>query len=64
MVIKVSERESLNCRIKENIQKIELFKLINDKYGEITINHLKKENIRLKNMLKKLNRGIMGNSSD
>lgn len=57
-MIKVSEQESLNCRIKENIQKIELFELTTNRNKEIVINHLKKENIRLKDMLKKLNRGI------
>ena len=53
----MSEIESLRCKINENVQRIELFKLINDEYSEITINHLKKENVKLKEMLRKLNNG-------
>ncbi|MBA7701515.1 hypothetical protein ES703_110255 [subsurface metagenome] len=46
--------ELLKCKIKENIQKIELFDLTTDRNKEIVINHLKKENEKLKNMLLKL----------
>lgn len=53
----MSKQESLTCRIKENIQKIELFKLTSDKHKDIFINHLKKENKKLRDMLKKLKHG-------
>jgi hypothetical protein len=53
-MINSSKQESLNCKIKENIQKIEIYKLISDKNKEIVINHLKKENIKLKDILVKL----------
>lgn len=51
----MSEIEQINCRIKENIQKIKLFELVNDEYSKITINHLKNENIKLKKLLINLN---------
>ena len=51
----MSEREQILCRIKENIQKIELFELIDDEYSELTIDHLKQENIKLKELLHNLN---------
>jgi len=47
----MSEIESLLCRIKENKQKIELFRLIDNEYSKLTINHLKNENIELKKLL-------------
>jgi len=53
-MINLSKREILNCKIKENIQKIEIYKLIPDKNKKIVIDHLKKENVRLKDMLVKL----------
>jgi len=52
----MSKIESLNCYIKENIQKIELFKLIDDEYSKITINHLLNENNKLKKLLNNLNK--------
>lgn len=52
----MSKIESLNCRIKENIQKIKLFKLIDDEYSKITINHLKSENNKLNKLLNNLNK--------
>ncbi len=50
----MSEIESLRCRIYENHQKIDLFNLNSSTYSRITINRLKKENIRLKDKLDKL----------
>ena len=47
----MSEFEQINYKIKENIQKIELFKLVNDKFSEFTITLLKNENIDLKKRL-------------
>ena len=53
-MINSSKQESLNCKIKENIQKIEIYKLIHGKSKEIVINHLKEENIKLKDTFTKL----------
>ena len=50
----MSDIESIKCKIKENIQKIELFDLTTDGNKETVINHLKKEIVRLKNILLKL----------
>jgi len=50
----MNEIESIKCKIKENMQKIELFDLTTDRNKEIAINHLKKENKKLKNILLKL----------
>ena len=38
-----SKQEHLNCKIYENIQKIEIYKLTSDKNKYIVINHLKGE---------------------
>ena len=56
-MIKMSKRESLICKINENVQRIELLKLIDDKNNKTdktTIIHLENENTKLKNMLLKL----------
>lgn len=50
----LSKQEDLNCKIKENIQKIEIFKLTKDRNRFIVMNRLKKKNIVLKDLLTKL----------
>ncbi len=50
----MSEQESLRIQLYENIQKIQLFHLNNNYYSKITIDRLKRENIKLKDKLDKL----------
>ena len=49
----MSKIENLRVKLFENIQKIQLFELNNSTYSKITINKLKKENIKLKLLLNK-----------
>lgn len=51
----MSKRESLRYRINENNQKIQLFELNNNTYSELTIKHLRIENIKLKELMRKMN---------
>ena len=46
--------EDLRIRINKNRQKIELFRLVDDKYSKLTINHLQNENIKLTKLLTNL----------
>ena len=54
----MSKQEQIKCRIEENIQKIEFlnFNLLFETAtnSKIIINHLRKENIRLEELLTKL----------
>lgn len=52
----MSKTESIRVRINENKEKIRLFKLINNGHSKITIDHLKNENIKLKEMMSELNK--------
>ena len=45
------EQEELNCRIKENKQKLKLLELIDLKDKEILENHLKNETDKLEHFL-------------
>jgi len=49
-------KEKTRCKINENIQRIELFKLSNKPSSRATIINLRAENIRLQKSLRELER--------
>lgn len=55
-MIKINEQEYLNCKIKENYQKIQIYKLTSGNNKDIVINKLKEKTIKLNNQLNKLHK--------
>lgn len=49
-----SKKEYLNCKIKENVQKIEIYNLTSNNNKKILVNHLKHQIIRFKAILSKI----------